>query len=196
MPAKKTTKKVAAAKSTSKKSAPTKKAPAKTTPAKKSPAVKTLKKAQKSVSTVPKTAKPSITSKKVRSSSSFARAESRAKEYAKDPKKLEILFKKAAEKSKETTKGPFGETWAYLQAMIRLIKAYANGSYREIPVASLLMILVAVIYFVSPVDAILDIIPVVGFLDDALVVSLALKQVKADLDVFMEWELESHAGKA
>ena len=184
MPEKKTTKNVAAAKSTPKKSAPAKKAAAK-----KSPDAKTPNKTPKSANTAAKTAKPNITSKKVRSSSSFAKAESKAKEYAKDPKKLERLFKEAAEKSKETTKGPFGETWAYLQAMIRLIKAYANGSYREIPVASLLMILVAVVYFVSPTDAILDIIPVVGFLDDALVVSLALKQVKADLDVFMEWEL-------
>ena len=86
--------------------------------------------------------------------------------------------------------------WAYLQAMIRLIRAYANGTYREIPVASLLMILVAVIYFVSPIDFIPDFIPVAGFVDDALVISLALNQVKADLDAFMDWELENTSKKS
>lgn len=135
--------------------------------------------------------KPGISGKKVQNSASFAKAESKAKEYAKDPKKLHKLFEDAAEKTKETPKGPFGETWAYLQAMIRLIRAYANGTYREIPGASLLMILVAVIYFVSPIDFIPDFIPVAGFIDDALVIALALKQVKADLDAFMAWELKT-----
>jgi uncharacterized membrane protein YkvA (DUF1232 family) len=142
----------------------------------------------------PRTIKPpkaKVSGSKVRNSSSFAKAESKAKEYAKDPKKLHKLFEDAAEKTKETPKGPFGETWAYLQAMIRLIRAYANGTYREIPGASLLMILVAVIYFVSPIDFIPDFIPVAGFIDDALVIALALKQVKADLDAFMAWELKT-----
>jgi uncharacterized membrane protein YkvA (DUF1232 family) len=52
---------------------------------------------------------------------------------------------------------------------------------------------VAVIYFVSPIDFIPDFIPVAGFIDDALVVSLALNQVKADLDAFMAWEMEPAA---
>ena len=44
------------------------------------------------------------------------------------------------------------------------------------------------IYFVSPLDVIPDSIPVLGYIDDALVVGLALKTVRADLDAFMEWE--------
>lgn len=168
------------------------------------PAKKSTKKAaastkptpEKKGAKVPKVPKPGISGSNVETSSAFAKAESKAKEYAKNPKKLHKLFQDAAEKAKATPKGPFGETWAYLQAMIRLINAYANGTYREIPIASLLMILVAVIYLVSPVDLIPDVIPVAGFIDDALVVSLALKQVKADLDAFMEWELEEASSKA
>jgi uncharacterized membrane protein YkvA (DUF1232 family) len=53
----------------------------------------------------------------------------------------------------------------------------------------LLLILVAVIYFVSPIDFIPDAIPGVGLIDDALVVTLTVKQVKADLDDFMAWEV-------
>ena len=180
MPAKKTTKKVAAAKNTTKKPA------TKTTTRKPSTPAKASKQPSKNTG---KETKPPVTGKKVQKSSSFAKAESKAKEYIKDPKKLGKLFEEAAEKSKEVPKGPFGETWAYLQAMIRLIRAYANGSYREVPVGSLLMILVAVIYFVSPIDVIPDVIPIAGFVDDALVVSLAINQVKADLDAFMAWEL-------
>lgn len=183
--AKKTTKKTAAA--TRVKSLP----PVKKTSAAKSPRSKNQPEKTAEIKGTRKAhaPKPGISGSKVQNSSSFARAESKAKEYAKNPKKLHKLFEDAAEKSKETPKGPFGETWAYLQAMIRLIRAYANGTYREIPVASLLMVLVAVIYFVSPIDFIPDFIPVAGFIDDALVISLALKQVKTDLDAFMDWEL-------
>jgi len=137
------------------------------------------------------TPKPKITARKVQESKAFAEARTKAEKYAKDPKKMGTLFEEAAEKVRNANKGPFGETWAYLQAMIRLIRAYANGSYRDIPWASLVLIVLAVIYFVSPVDLIPDIIPVIGLLDDALVVGLALKQVKADLDDFMEWELSN-----
>lgn len=121
----------------------------------------------------------------------FAKAESKAKEYVKNPKKLSKLFDDAAKKSKNVPKGPFGETWAYLQAMIRLIRAYSNGTYREIPTGSLVMILVAVIYFVWPLDAIPDFFVGIGQVDDAMVVALALTQVQADLDAFMAWELDN-----
>jgi uncharacterized membrane protein YkvA (DUF1232 family) len=41
---------------------------------------------------------------------------------------------------------------------------------------------------VSPFDVIPDWVPVLGHIDDAFVISLALKSVRADLDTFMAWE--------
>lgn len=169
------------------KKTPSKKAAAKPRVSKGAP-VKVPQPGNTRPSQMPKTA---AGSGKVQQSSAFAKAESKAQEYMKNPKKLGKLFEDAARKAKVVPKGPFGETWAYLQAMIRLVRAYANGAYREVPVGSLLMILVAVIYFVSPVDLIPDFIPVGGLIDDALVVGLALKQVKSDLDAFMAWEMEA-----
>ena len=118
----------------------------------------------------------------------FRDAEKQARGYAKNPERLHKLFEDAAKKSQEIPRGPFKETWAYLMTMIRLIRAYASGRYREIPWQSLMTILVAVIYFVSPLDFIPDFIPVIGYLDDALVISLAIHAVKDDLDAFMDWE--------
>jgi len=192
MPAKKTATKAATP-------VPAKSAPAtKRTSAAKSPKPKNQpeKAAATKEARTTQAPKPEVFGGKVQNSSAFTKAESKAKEYAKDPKKLHKLFEDAAQKAKETPQGPFGETWAYLHAMLRLIKAYANGNYREIPLASLLMILVAVVYFVSPLDFIPDAIPVAGYIDDALVISLALKQVKADLDAFMAWELDSVSSRA
>jgi uncharacterized membrane protein YkvA (DUF1232 family) len=130
-----------------------------------------------------------VTPDDVRSSEAYRKAESKAKQYAKDPEKMKQLFEDAAKKSKSARSGLFGETWAYLQAMIRLVRAYSNGSYREIPIGSLVSILVAVIYFVSPIDFIPDVIPIAGLVDDAIVAGFVLKMVRDDLDAFMEWEL-------
>ena len=50
------------------------------------------------------------------------------------------------------------------------------------------ILLAALAYFIMPFDVIPDWIPVLGHIDDAFVVSLALKSVRADLDTFMAWE--------
>ena len=63
-----------------------------------------------------------------------------------------------------------------------------RGEYRDISSPKLLIIVAAIIYFVSPFDVIPDWIPVLGHIDDAFVVGLALKSVRVDLDTFMAWE--------
>ncbi|MDN8848677.1 DUF1232 domain-containing protein, partial [Staphylococcus aureus] len=69
--------------------------------------------------------------------------------------------------------------------MISLVKAYVEGRYREIPIGSLIAIVAALIYFLTPVDMMPDIIPSFGFLDDAAVVSAALLMVHSFLaDLF------------
>lgn len=131
---------------------------------------------------------PNVNESDLRDSAAFREASSKAESYANDPERLRKLFEDATKKSQSIPKGPFAETWAYLLAMIRLIRAYYTAIYREIPWQSLILILIAVIYFVSPVDFIPDWIPIIGQLDDAFVVGLVLKSVKDDLDKFMEWE--------
>ena len=128
------------------------------------------------------TGKP-LTNADITRSTYFREAVLTANAYAKDPERLRNLFEQAARKIRDMPRGPFADMWAYLLAMIRLIRAY-----HEIPARSLLIVISAMIYFVSPLDVIPDWIPVLGYIDDALVVGLALKTVRADLDAFMEWE--------
>ena len=121
-------------------------------------------------------------------SAAFRRATSDAENYAGDPKRLRKLVEDAAGKLNIIPRGPFGETWPYLLAMIRVIRDYQRGEYRDLSAPKLLIIIAAIIYFVSPFDVIPDWIPVLGHIDDAFVVSLALKSVRGDLDTFMAWE--------
>jgi uncharacterized membrane protein YkvA (DUF1232 family) len=121
-------------------------------------------------------------------SAAFRRAASDAEAYAGDPKRLRKLVEDAVGKINIIPRGPFADTWPYLMAMIRVVRDYQRGEYRDMAAPKLLIIIAAIIYFVSPFDVIPDWIPVLGHIDDAFVISLALKSVRADLDTFMAWE--------
>ena len=85
-------------------------------------------------------------------------------------------------------KTPFKELWAYLQAMLRLIRAYYRGDYRQISMANLVIIIAAIIYVIDPWDVIPDFIPGVGFIDDATVLAFAVQKTRETLDNFTAWE--------
>ncbi len=149
-----------------------------------------IKLPSKSVKKTTSSAAPKITEKQVRNSSAYKKSSTKAEEYAKSPEKLRALFEAASKKASKAAREPFSETWAYFQAMLRVIRAYYKGEYRELPWKSLVMIIAAVVYFVSPIDLIPDWIPFFGLVDDALIIRLALGSVKDDLDQFMEWETQ------
>jgi uncharacterized membrane protein YkvA (DUF1232 family) len=100
---------------------------------------------------------------------------------------LRALFE-AARKVAAIPKDPFNDSWPYLQAMLRLIRAYFRGEYRNVSQDALLYIIAAVSYLLDPFDLIPDEVPFLGFLDDATVVSFALARTRRALDDFMIWE--------
>lgn len=83
---------------------------------------------------------------------------------------------------------PLHGVWKSLMALIRMVRAWAKGSYRDVPWRSLLFATAAVLYFVSPIDAIADFIPVVGYVDDAMVIAWVANAIRKDLDRFEDWE--------
>jgi uncharacterized membrane protein YkvA (DUF1232 family) len=121
-------------------------------------------------------------------SRAFAKAILDAKSYATNPERLLALFEEAAEKAASIPKEPFKDTWAYFQAMLRLVRAYSRGEYRAVSQSALLSIIAALNYLVNPFDLIPDEIPFLGFLDDATVMTFAVQRTREDLDDFMTWE--------
>jgi len=115
---------------------------------------------------------------------------SKAEDYLRDPDKSKKLLDEALKKAKakEEKKGPLAEVWSNLNALFRLLRAYIHRDYTRIPWGSIVLVVVAIIYFVSPFDLIPDWIPVVGFIDDAAVIAFVLKQINTDLNQFLQWE--------
>jgi uncharacterized membrane protein YkvA (DUF1232 family) len=146
--------------------------------------VKSIKKAPVSSPQMPK----SPVGDEITRSIAYRRAALDAETYARDPNRLRQLVEDAVGKISITPRGPFADTWPYLMAMIRLLRDYHRAEYRDISETNLHTIIAAILYFVSPFDVIPDWVPVLGHIDDAFVVSLALKSARTDLDTFMAWE--------
>lgn len=75
-----------------------------------------------------------------------------------------------------------------LLTLVRLVSAWARREYRQVSAKTILSVVGAVIYFVSPIDAIPDFIPVVGYMDDIAVISAVVRSMRSDLDDFRAWE--------
>jgi uncharacterized membrane protein YkvA (DUF1232 family) len=72
--------------------------------------------------------------------------------------------------------------------MLRLIRAYYRGEYRQVSDDALLWIIAALKYLVDPFDLIPDKTPFLGFTDDASVVELVKDKTRRTLHDFMKWE--------
>lgn len=81
-----------------------------------------------------------------------------------------------------------GKFFSDVPVMCLLVNDYISGTYKKIPFGSILTIVIALIYFVSPIDLIPDIIPGIGKLDDMLVISVAVGAVHNDIADYREWK--------
>ena len=113
----------------------------------------------------------------------------KAKEYANDKEKSKGLVKDAVNKAKkfENKKGPLEEIWDNVQLLFGLIKDWASGEYKDVPTGSIILIIIGLLYFVSPIDLVPDFIPG-GIIDDAIVLGIVIKQVVSDLDKYRLWK--------
>jgi uncharacterized membrane protein YkvA (DUF1232 family) len=137
---------------------------------------------------IPKTKEKQSPVLKERLEAEFAQAVINAKDYVENPQRLQPLFEEAAKQAASMPKEPFHETWPYFQAMLRLIRAYSQGNYRDVPESTMVVIIAAIIYVVNPLDVIPDALPALGYLDDATVLALAVRRARQALDDFMTWE--------
>ncbi|MCU7650200.1 YkvA family protein [Pseudomonas piscis] len=90
------------------------------------------------------------------------------------------------------SKGVFqGERLGKVKADLRLLQAlclaYWRGEYRAISPKALLSVVAGLMYFLSPLDAIPDFLPVFGMLDDIAVLAWLMKTLADELDAFRAW---------
>lgn len=74
------------------------------------------------------------------------------------------------------------------KAFFRMLKVYFTGRYKEVPVATIVSIIMTLLYVFSPVDLIPDFLPVIGLLDDAAVMGACVASFGSAIKKFEEWE--------
>ena len=116
----------------------------------------------------------------------YEKRKKKAEKLLDDPDKLERILQKLEHKMKKI---PFvGETFSLVPAMISLVRSYIKKEYTEIPLGSILGIISALIYILSPIDLVPDAIPAAGYLDDASVLLLCFKAgAKDDIEEYNKW---------
>lgn len=110
-----------------------------------------------------------------------------AEEYHGDDARSAELADGALVKA-EKNRGAMAAVWDDLTAIIRMLKASATRRYHSMPWRSLSVAIVSLLYFISPIDALPDFIPVLGLMDDVFVITWAMRNIRRDLEKFRLWE--------
>lgn len=119
---------------------------------------------------------------------SLNESKKKAEKLLKDEEKLEAFLEKLEAKLRKVP--IFGEEFSDIPVYISLINAFVKKKYTNIPIGSILAILGALIYFVSPIDLIPDIVPFAGYLDDIIVMNTAEAFVKKNIKKYKKWREE------
>lgn len=112
----------------------------------------------------------------------------RARTLMKDPSALDALAARARTQASGSANSRIRELSDQIKRLGRLVRAYADGSYRDVHAGSIALAVAAILYFVSPLDLIPDAIPGAGLVDDATVIAFVLSRLQLELDRFAAWE--------
>ncbi|WP_257349430.1 YkvA family protein [Pseudalkalibacillus decolorationis] len=87
---------------------------------------------------------------------------------------------------RDSLKGFLGK----VQALVRLVDQYRLGNYRDISKKSIILVAAGLLYFLSPIDAVPDILAGIGLVDDLAVITYIWKTVDKEIKQFLHWEKE------
>jgi uncharacterized membrane protein YkvA (DUF1232 family) len=127
--------------------------------------------------------------KEIKESAVYKEVSERAKYYISHPKEALKVAEEAASKAAAVgSRGLVKDLRTDVPMLVRMLKSYINREYTDIPYTSLLKIAIGISYFLFVADLIPDIIPVLGFMDDAIVIAWVIRSVRKNLDEYKEWE--------
>ena len=113
-----------------------------------------------------------------------------AEEMLKDEDKMERFLQRLEKKLKKIPLA--GDKLANVPIMISMVRSYIKKEYTDIPIGTIIAIISALIYFLSPIDIVPDSIPLLGYFDDAAVVAACWKLVESDVDEYIKWRKDNN----
>ena len=108
-----------------------------------------------------------------------------------DDEKIQKILDGALTLVKKLSNLPFvGKYIADVPILVMLGNDYRKKEYTAIPLASVISITAALAYLVSPIDIIPDSLPLVGHLDDGVVLYIVLEALHNDIEDYRIWKVE------
>jgi uncharacterized membrane protein YkvA (DUF1232 family) len=86
--------------------------------------------------------------------------------------------------------GPIGRVISEINLLRALVSDYWNDEYRQVPWWALAAAAFALIYVLNPVDLLPDAAPIIGQLDDAVVVMACFLLIEQELQSYKAWKRE------
>ncbi|WP_425800751.1 YkvA family protein [Desulfitobacterium sp. Sab5] len=80
------------------------------------------------------------------------------------------------------------DAWKNVLLLIDVVRDWKDGSYRDIPKRTIILLVAALLYLVTPVDMVPDFIPLTGLLDDVTVIGFVVNQVSQELEKYKAWK--------
>lgn len=112
-----------------------------------------------------------------------------AKSTINDEDKFERLVQRLENKLKLI---PYiGEYVSDIACMVSLVRSYIKKEYTDIPIGTIISIVSTLIYIISPIDLIPDTIPVVGYIDDIMLLGWVLKSIHSDIEEYKKWRVDN-----
>ena len=121
-------------------------------------------------------------------SRAYQKAKSLVSATLNSPKRLLSLASRAQSKASKAAGAKIAEVLEPLKTSYRLLSAYAGGSYRDISLEDIGLIVAGITYFVMPIDSLPDFIIGLGLTDDAAVLAWTFSRLKDELTKFKKWE--------
>ena len=103
-------------------------------------------------------------------------------------------IEKVVEKSEEIeekfkARGPLKRFIEDYRVLKELIRDYRGGRYRQALYGTIAAAVFALLYVFNPLDLLPDVLPVIGVLDDASVITACLMLIERDLSKYRNWKV-------
>jgi uncharacterized membrane protein YkvA (DUF1232 family) len=119
----------------------------------------------------------------------FKKALEQAVIYAKNNTQISDLLNKVSNKTQNLHQSENNASFMEnLGTLRRMVRAYKQGDYREVPWRSVTLVIATLLYFVSPLDFIPDVLPILGLTDDIALIIWVSNSIKSDIENFRSWE--------
>ena len=119
----------------------------------------------------------------------FERARKRAAEILNNQERLRNLLIQSKEKLSrlEINNINHSKLFGRVNLFIRMVKSHIKGDYR-MHWQSIVIIVAALVYFVTPIDLIPDLVPITGYVDDLSILLWVNATLQKEIDAFKLWE--------